>query len=162
MSRTTISTPSLALTSQTREEVVRWLEQMSTEDKRQMSPEWLALVESSPSDPWIHGFIMTLTSEAKPVGRCGFTGPPGSDGVVEIAYGVDPECEGKGYATEAARGLVSFALADPRVRVVRAHTLPEENASTHVLTKCGFQRHGESIDREAGVVWKWERRKEEA
>jgi ribosomal-protein-alanine N-acetyltransferase len=41
--------------------------------------------------------------------------------------------------------------------VVRAHTLPNPNASTRVLTKCGFHRVGEVIDPEDGLVWRWER-----
>jgi ribosomal-protein-alanine N-acetyltransferase len=155
----TINTPSLVLESQTRNQVLLELESMSAEDKRLVSPDWLALVEGSePSDPWIHGFTMRLRPDGHRVGRCGFTGPPGSDGIVEIAYGVDAESQGRGYATEAAMGLVEFAQADPRVRIIRAHTRPEENASTHILTRCGFRHVGESMDHEIGVAWTWERR----
>jgi RimJ/RimL family protein N-acetyltransferase len=91
------------------------------------------------------------------VGRCGFKGPPAADGVVEIAYGVSPEHEGKGYATEAAAALVSYASRQKQVRRVRAHTLPESNASTRVLVKCGFHRVGEILDSEDGLVWRWEK-----
>ena len=154
----TFTTASLALIARTREEALREVEQMSVDDRRQVAPEWLAKVRgSSGCDPWLHGFVMTLRGESKSIGRCGYTGPPGPDGVVEIAYGVDPEYQGKGYATEAAMGLLGFAFRDPGVRAIRAHTLPQENASTRVLTKCGFRRVGESIDHEAGVVWQWEK-----
>ena len=154
----TIETPSLFLTAQTKEQVLASVAQMSVEDRRQVSPEWLALVESSPPlDPWVHGFVMVRRSDARRVGQCGFAGPPGEDGGVEIAYGVDPEFQGLGYATEAAMGLMKFAGADPKVRVLRAHTLPHENASTRILLKCGFARAGESVDHEVGKVWKWER-----
>lgn len=156
--RMTIETPSLLLTAQTKGQALASVEQMSAEDRRQVSPEWLALVESSsPLDPWIHGFVMIRRSDATRVGQCGFAGPPGPDGGVEIAYGVDPEFQGRGYATEAAMGLTKFAGTDPRVRIVRAHTLPQENASTRVLTKCGFTRVGESVDHAVGPVWNWER-----
>ena len=90
------------------------------------------------------------------VGFCGFKGPPGADGMVEIAYGVVPEHQGKGYATEAAEALVNYAFGNGQVRVVLAHTLPEANASTRVLTKCGFKQVGEFNDPEDGVVWRWE------
>jgi len=75
-----------------------------------------------------------------------------------MAYGVDAEHQGRGYATEAAMGLVDFALADPRVRIICAHTMPEENASTHILIRCGFSHVGESVDHEIGLAWRWERR----
>jgi RimJ/RimL family protein N-acetyltransferase len=76
---------------------------------------------------------------------------------VEIAYGIAPEHQGKGYATEAAAALTDYAFRQREVRAVRAHTLPENNASTRVLTKCGFRRVGEVIEPEDGLVWRWEK-----
>lgn len=148
---------------QTKSEVLLEYAQLSPEDKRQVSPEWLARVESSQeSDPWVHGFKMVLRADGSEVGRCGFTGAPDAKGMVEIAYCVNEPFRGRGYATEAARGLTAYASTDPRVRVVCAHTLPTENASTRILTKCGFSKVGESVDHEAGIVWRWEKAVEPA
>ena len=80
--------------------------------------------------------------------------------MVEIAYAVDAGHRGKGYATEAAAALGSFAFASGQVQIARAHTLPEPNASTRVLAKCRFQRVGEVTDPEDGLVWRWEKRPE--
>lgn len=102
---------------------------------------------------------MVHHSSSVVVGQCGFKGPPTAEGVVEIAYGVAPEHQGKGYATEAAEALTNYALSHERVRMVRAHTLPETNASTRVLMKCGFQNVGEVMDPEDGLVWRWEKGK---
>jgi RimJ/RimL family protein N-acetyltransferase len=130
-------------------------------ERAEVSPAWLALLDGSSSiDPWIHGFVLVHRTTDGVIGKCGFKGPPGADGAAEIAYGVAPEHQGKGYATEAAAALVSYAFRHGQVRVVRAHTLPEPNASTRVLTKCGFRRVGEVIDPEDGLVWRWERNKE--
>jgi [ribosomal protein S5]-alanine N-acetyltransferase len=118
----------------------------------------MALLESSaPLDPWVHGFLLVNRSEDRVIGKAGFKGPPTTEGVVEIAYGVDPQHQGKGYATEAARALTQYAFTTGQVRTVCAHTLPEPNASTRVLTKCGFERMGEVIDPEDGLVWRWEK-----
>ena len=95
------------------------------------------------------------------VGNAGFKGPPDDEGVVEIAYAIVPGSEGKGYATEATGELICFALSDPQVCIIRAHTLPTVNASTWVLTKNGFANIGEVIDPEDGLVWRWERTKEQ-
>lgn len=153
-----ITTPSLELRLQTKSEALLEYDRARPEDKEQVDPEWLARVQSSQdSDPWVHGFKMVLRHDGTDVGRCGFTGPPDANGIVEIAYGVDEKFRGRGYATEAARSLSVYASADPRVRVIRAHTLPTENASTHILRKCGFARVGESIDHAVGVVWRWEK-----
>lgn len=156
----TITTASLILKVQTTEEALATINRMSAQDQRQVSPEWLARVSgSSQSDPWTHGFVICRRDDLQRVGQCGFVGPPESDGIVEIAYGVDAAFQGRGYATEAAKALIAFAFADPRVVTVRAHTLPQENASTGVLKKCGLCRVGESIDHQAGLVWRWDRHK---
>ena len=52
---------------------------------------------------------------------------------------------------------MEFASGDDRVRRIRAHTLPERNASTSVLTKAGFELLGAVVDPEDGLVWRWER-----
>jgi RimJ/RimL family protein N-acetyltransferase len=151
-------TPNLRLVARTRDDVRAHLEQMPPEERAGVSPAWLALLDASaPCDPWIHGFAVVHQTSGIVVGQCGFKGPPAADGVVEIAYGVSPEHQGKGYATEAAAALVGYAFVTGHVRVVRAHTRPEPNASTRVLTKCGFRRVGEVMDPEDGLVWRWEK-----
>ena len=55
---------------------------------------------------------------------------------------------------QAQEPLISYALESLQVRLVCAQTRPEENASTWVLTKCGFRRVGEVNDPEDGFVWR--------
>jgi RimJ/RimL family protein N-acetyltransferase len=151
-----LSTKSLTLIPQTREQTLVMVDTMSPEDRALVSPDWLAAVRASASnDPWMHGFSIVHRNTGRTIGSCGFKSPP-ADGVVEIAYSIDPEHQGNGYATEAAEALTNFAFAQS-VRTVRAHTLPETNASTRVLTKCGFHHVGPVIDPEDGLVWRWER-----
>ena len=158
MSATHVQTKNLTLVPQTREEVLADVEKMQPHERAEVSSAWLVLLDGSSSiDPWIHGFVLVHRATENIIGKCGFKGPPGTDGAVEIAYGVAPAHQGKGYATEAAAALVSYAFSDERVRVVLAHTLPESNASTRILTKCGFQRVGEVIDPDDGLVWRWEK-----
>ncbi len=123
-----------------------------------VSPAWLAALETATTaDPWTHGFALVHAADRLVIGAASFKGPPAADGVVEIAYGVAPGYRGQGLATEAAQALVEYAFASGRVRLVRAHTLPEPNASTRVLTKCGFRKVGEVVDPEDGPVWRWEK-----
>jgi [ribosomal protein S5]-alanine N-acetyltransferase len=158
-----MQTQNLDLISLTREDVIAMVEVMSPAEKAQLSADWLAQLHASISaDPWVHGFALVHQGSGIAVGRCGYKGPPTADGVVEIAYGIESDHQGKGYATEAAAALVMYAFGDSRVRVVRAHTLPEPNASTRVLTKCGFRHIGEVIDPEDGLVWRWEKYPETA
>ena len=127
----------------------------------EVSPAWIERLRTSPGpDPWRHGFALVDRASRSVVGNVGFKGPPDEDGMVEIAYGIVRDYEGRGYATEAAGLLVRFASENSEVRLIRAHTLPTKNASTRVLTKNGFQYIGEVIDPDDGLVWRWERGKE--
>jgi RimJ/RimL family protein N-acetyltransferase len=125
----------------------------------ELSPDWVsALRKASDVDPWRHGFFVVQRDHRSVIGTAGFKGPPDPSGVVEIAYGIVPSFENRGYATEAAGALVDFAMTTKGVRLIRAHTLPEENASTHVLRRCGFEYVGGVVDPDDGPVWRWERR----
>src|SRR6184192_1881077 len=98
----------------------------------EVSPDYLARVQLATSaDPWVLGFAIVLTSEKIMIGMCGYKGPP-TDGHVEIAYGIAPDYRGKGYATEVAALLTAHAFETGKVSIVRAHTLPERNASCRV------------------------------
>ena len=137
--------------------MLAWVEDMSPSERAQVSPEWLARVRASPSaDLWLHGFTIKSRATETVVGSCGYKGPPDAEQSVEIAYGIQLPYQGRGYATEAARALSAFAFRSGQVKIVRAHTLPVNNASTRVLTKCGFERVGEVVDPEDGLVWRWE------
>lgn len=150
-------TEHLELIPQTRDEMLARIEAMPPDIRRQVSTEYLSLLEASaPVDPWIHGFVIKRHGKDAPIGTCGFKGPPDTSGAVEIAYAVDAEQRGRGYATEAAAALTNYAIAGGAVRLVRAHTLPERNASTRVLTKCGFVKVGAVEDPDDGHVWRWE------
>src|SRR3954470_2476885 len=109
-----------------------------------VSTEWMAALRSATgADPWKYGFAVVELASNLVIGSAGFTGPPDAAGNVEIAYGIVPDYEGRGYATEAAAALVAYARADDRVRVISAHALPARNTSTRVLEKCGFHFAGE-------------------
>lgn len=88
------------------------------------------------------------------IGTCAFKSPP-VENRVEIAYFTFPDFEGQGVATHMAALLVNIASAmDPALEVT-ARTLPEENASTAVLRKLGFNRLAAVHDPEDGPVWEW-------
>jgi [ribosomal protein S5]-alanine N-acetyltransferase len=145
----------MPLVQRTRDEVRATLENLPPEVRVQISAQWLALLEASAAqDPWVHGFHV-VDDAGVTVGLASFKGPP-VDGVVEIAYAIEPERQGKGFATKAARSLAAFAFASGQVRIVRAHTLPDGAASQRVLLKAGFEKIGEVVDPEDGLVWRFE------
>jgi [ribosomal protein S5]-alanine N-acetyltransferase len=142
---------------QSKEDVREMIEAMSPAEQAQLSAVWLARFHASVGmDPWLHGFRVVLKDSGAAVGACMFKGPP-KEGVVEIAYGIDPDQQGKGYATEAAQALVAYALNSGEVSLVLAHTLPESAASQRVLAKSGFRHVGEVMDPDDGLVWRFEK-----
>ena len=150
-----LPTPRLRLVLETTESILARIAAMSPADRAEVSPHWIAQLRSTPPGPWTHGFAMVERASDVVVGSCAYKGPPDAEGAVEIAYGVHPDHQGRGFAKEAARALVDHALAEG-ARIVRAHTLPERSASTSVLASCGFDNVGEVVDPEDGLVWRWE------
>ena len=71
------------------------------------------------------------------VGDLCFKGLP-QNGQPEIGYGISPEFQGQGYATEAVRAASRWALAQLGVAAVEAETEPANAASQAVLRKVGF------------------------
>jgi [ribosomal protein S5]-alanine N-acetyltransferase len=152
-----IPTARLDLVLQTPDEVIAWVEAMTSADRAEVSPDWLARARAAPAgDPWALSFTVVERASGSAVGGCAFKGPPDAGGVVELAYGIDPAHRDRGFATEAAGALAGFAFASGRVRLVRGHTKPDNEASARVLAKCGFRRVGEVVDPEDGLVSRWE------
>lgn len=123
------------------------------------SPNFVARLEiAREPDPWQFGFGVIHKIDHVLMGMCGFPGPPAADGIAEIAYGIAPAYQGRGYATEVAQALSAFAANDSRVNMICAHTLAEMNASTRVLEKCGFRKIADTVDPENNLpVWRWEK-----
>ena len=106
------------------------------------------------ADWWMHFFFDA--TDGTLIGLGGYKGAP-ADGALEIGYEFAPALRGAGRATEAAKGMVAHAFAQPDVDHVIAHTLPNENASTAVLRKVGFRFDAEIVDPDDGPVWRWRR-----
>ena len=74
------------------------------------------------------------------VGDIGFFGPPGADRTVEVGYSVVPDRRERGYATEAARTLLGWALVQPGISMVVAGCDPTNLPSIRTLERLGFAR----------------------
>jgi ribosomal-protein-alanine N-acetyltransferase len=103
------------------------------------------LEAAEPEDAGWYGFYGIVDSgEADApvlVGGGGCLGPP-VDGVVEIGYSVLPEFHRRGYAAEMMKAIIEWIGRDPRVRLVRAETDPENLASRTLLSRLGFREAG--------------------
>lgn len=122
---------------------------------------WASL-ERIRADPdtrlWGDRVMVTRDEPFRVVGSVVFHGGPNLEGIVEVAYGVEEESQGRGYATEAVGVSVAWALAHPEVHVVRAATPPWHVPSKRVLAKCGFSEIGVREGDAFGELLEFERR----
>ncbi|MFQ5748439.1 MAG: GNAT family N-acetyltransferase [Planctomycetota bacterium] len=113
---------------------------------RQAADYTLAKLRENPAqEGWWAWYVLRKPAGAQGrtlIGICGFKGPPGADGTVEVGYGILPEFRRLGYATEATRGMIDRAFSQPGVSRVVAETLPELRASQGVLRRIGFRLLG--------------------
>ena len=61
----------------------------------------------------------------------------------EVGYSVLGKYQGKGYATEALRGLMHWVWEDETVASVCAQTFPSLAGSVRVMEKCGMRFVGD-------------------
>ncbi len=101
--------------------------------------------------PWICYYVQR---EDVLVGSAAFKGPPKA-GVLEIAYGTFEPFRQQGVGAQICRLLVETALRTDPMLNITARTLPEENFSTRILRRNGFQLMGLVYDLEDGDVWEW-------
>lgn len=95
---------------------------------------------------WWGWFVILKGAAPVLVGAVSPKGPPDPAGSLEVAYGIVASHERRGYATEATRALIRWALKDARVREVVAETLPGLEASIAVMRKCGLTFRGEGAE----------------
>jgi len=87
-------------------------------------------------------WLMLQPVEGVLVGDIGFKGPPDRLHTAEIGYSVLPAFQRHGYASEAARALVAWGLAQPGIRRIVANCRLDNAASIRVLEKAGMRQTG--------------------
>ena len=113
---------------------------------------WRIRLEQIEQDPvsaeWI---ARAAVADGVVVGHGGFHGPPDTDGVVEVAYSVDPRHRRRGFAKAMLRSLLDRADADASVTAVRASIRPDNLGSKATIAGFGFRKVGEQWDPEDGL-----------
>ncbi len=104
--------------------------------------EMLAGAQAKPARRLWHVAWRIALRDGTPVGDLCFKGAP-QNGAVEVGYGVLPQWQGQGYATEALQAALGWAFVQAGVFFVTAETEPGNGASQRVLQKAGFVPDGE-------------------
>lgn len=116
-----------------------------------------------PEERFWRGWFVAIRSDARDnepgpaVGTCGCKGPPGKDRAVEIGYSIVTSHWRRGIGSEATGALCAWAMRDPRVGLLRAHTLAGDPASAGVLLRNQFTLVQRLNDPNDGLVDRYER-----
>lgn len=117
------------------EPVVRMLARVPWPYREQHARQWIAEAR----DPYLPSLLITLPDNGGRIIGC--VGLHEDNGQIEAGYWIDPEFWGRGYATEALRGLISLAGVVGHRRIVARHAV-DNPASGRVLRKAGFRPTG--------------------
>ncbi|WP_026559086.1 GNAT family N-acetyltransferase [Bacillus sp. J37] len=111
-------------------------------------------LEELESDQELFGWGVWLVfsqTDQQLIGDIGFKGKP-VDGVVEVGYGISPDEQNKGYATEAVEALVNWAFQTGKVNKIVAECLKTNEASIRVLEKLFMNK----VEQDEHMVY-WEK-----
>lgn len=94
-----------------------------------------------PREEWAADWEICL-KDGTSVGGIGFKGIPNEKGEIEVGYGIDPEHQRNGYATEAVGAMMKWAFDQEDVIVFQGQTEPHNEISKKVLRKNGLVEVG--------------------
>ena len=95
-----------------------------------------------PEENMWEGLIIQRESQTV-IGDVGFKGSPNERGEINLGYSILPRFQGKGYATEAATGMIEWGLAQLGVKKISATCSLDNSASIRVLQKAGLEQERE-------------------
>jgi RimJ/RimL family protein N-acetyltransferase len=117
------------------EPVVRMLSRVPWPYREEHARAWIATTK----DARLPNALVTLPKEdGRIIGGCGLHE---DEGRIEVGYWIAPAYWGRGYATEALRGVLSLAQLIGHRRIVSRHAM-DNPASGRVLRKAGFRPTG--------------------
>jgi RimJ/RimL family protein N-acetyltransferase len=114
-------------------------------------------------DPTVHPWLLraiVARGEGAFVGHINFHGRP-EDGRAELGYTIIPEFRRRGYATEAAQGMMDWARQEHGVARFVVSISPDNAASLAMAEKLGFRQVGTQMDEEDGLELVFELLREE-
>ncbi|MBU3191843.1 GNAT family N-acetyltransferase [Clostridium bowmanii] len=110
-----------------------------TEDTKDILPMVKRALEKSIIPTGFGCWMIVKKATMKIIGDIGFKGQPDEKKELEIGYGLVEKESGKGFATEALREILDWALSQKNVNIIKADCLINNLPSIHVLEKVGMK-----------------------
>ena len=114
----------------------------SPHPSKEYTREYLRYVEERCSLGDFYDFAVEEKESGHMIGTCGFTSLDPTHDAGEIGYVLNPEYQGKGYATEAAREMLRFGFSVLGLHRIEARFMKGNEASRHVMEKLGMRFEG--------------------
>jgi RimJ/RimL family protein N-acetyltransferase len=83
---------------------------------------------------------ITLRMDSCLIGTCGIRATKVNRQEAELGYELHPDYWGQGYATEAARAMLTFAFGDLQLQHVWAQCIADNEASIRVVERLGMRQ----------------------
>ena len=99
--------------------------------------------------PWIARAM--VLPDRRMAGYIGFHGAPDAGGIAELGYTVFSGYRRRGFAYEAARGMMNWAHTQHGIRLFRVSISPDNAPSLAMAAKLGFVQTGEQMDEIDGL-----------
>jgi RimJ/RimL family protein N-acetyltransferase len=130
-------------------EVVRYLydEPLTLERARQKLDRLIGSTALAAEDDWLAAAIVVRDS-GDYVGDVAFHWVSVEHRTGEVGFVVDPEHQGLGYATEAARAMVDWGFGTFGLHRVIGRTEARNTASARVLERLGMRREAHLVENE--------------
>lgn len=107
---------------------------------------------------WFTHWLIVLKESRETIGGIGLSGLPNEKGETETGYAMDLKHRNKGYMSEALGCLCDWALQQPNMKAVIAHTMPDGIISQKTLLNNGFELVGPTVT-DDGHVLLWRKQK---
>jgi RimJ/RimL family protein N-acetyltransferase len=137
------------LAMHSRPEVARWQywDARDAATVREVLADKVAQAGLAATGDWM-SFATVLAASGEVIGDCSIHLMSDEHRQGEIGYIFHPDHHGRGYATEAARALVSFAFREFGFHRVVGRLEPRNEASARVLERIGMRREAHLVENE--------------
>lgn len=126
------------------EGIARWIPDQVYRDEHQSEEvlrELMTYTDLAP-DPRKHPFVLGVEHCGALIGHVGLSPAYAS---VEVGYAIERDAQGRGFATEAVKAMVDWALVDLGLPEVLGITDADNVGSRRVLERAGFARIREEV-----------------
>ncbi len=126
------------------EGIARWIPDQVYRDEHQAEEvlrELMTYTDRAP-DPRKHPFVLGIEQRGALIGHVGLSPAFAS---VEVGYAIEGDAQGRGFATEAVKAMVDWALVDLGLPEVLGIADADNVGSLRVLEKAGFARIREEV-----------------